>query len=144
MTQTCLAHSVTRHRLLYGVSFSLVTVTGLSCRDAGAPPTAPPAALPQPASRDFNTCIDYTQPGCDVPPPSPTDTHVSADIAYGVTYTTTMNESFVDPITGQTTNVLTVTPPDLQVHVDAGYTGSGQVLVNTSYSDGADNHAPDH
>jgi hypothetical protein len=63
---------------------------------------------------------------------------VTADISFSTTFTSTMNETFVDPITGQVTNVLSVTPPDLHVHVEAGYTWAGAVKVATTYSDGAD------
>jgi hypothetical protein len=60
-------------------------------------------------STDATSCYDNS------------DTHVAADITFSTTYTATMNQTFVDPATGATTNVLTVNPPALAVHVEAGY-----------------------
>lgn len=66
------------------------------------------------------------------------DTHVTADISFTTTYTSTTAASFVDPVTGATTNVLSVNTPPLQVHVDAGYLPNGAPRVMTSYTAGAD------
>ena len=78
-------------------------------------------------------CVDPSL-GCE----NPNDTRVSADITFSVQYTATLASSFLDPVTGQNTNVLNVTPPDLHVHVEAGYLTNGNAKITTTYSDGAD------
>src|SRR5260221_1971178 len=94
----------------------------------------PDDAVPVPSEpRLVYECVDPSL-GCV----NPYDTQVSADITFSVLYTATLSTSFLDPVSGQYTNVLTVNPPDLHVHVDAGYMTNGSAKITTSYSDGAD------
>jgi hypothetical protein len=68
----------------------------------------------------------------------PNDTHVTADIAFSNVNVATVNQTFLDPVTGRTTNVLNVTPPSVHVHVEAGYMPNGSPRITTDYTEGAD------
>lgn len=106
----------------------------MSCDNA---PTTPQGLSANDPLHVVQYC-DNPTPDCPAPPPNPNDTRVSADVTYSATYTATLNEYFIDPVTGQYTNVMTVSPADVSVHVEAGYAPSGQVRIVTTYVNGID------
>ncbi|MCY7379159.1 MAG: hypothetical protein LH467_07480 [Gemmatimonadaceae bacterium] len=115
--------------------FVVAGFLAVSCRNVDSPILLTGPQIGE--ARAYMYCIEPT-PECPAPPADPSDTHVSADITYSTTYTASLSEYFIDPVTGQYTNTLTVTPSDAHVHVEAGYAPSGQPRITTSYTDGAD------
>lgn len=115
----------------------IVALLGLAaCRDDASNSSSSQIGITDP-SRVEMYCFEPT-PDCPAPPPNPSDTRVSADVTYRTSYVATLSENFTDPVTGSYTNVLQVEPPDVRVHVEAGYAANGQTRVTTSWSDGAD------
>lgn len=114
---------------------AVLTATLTACRDV--PTTAirdSGTALALPDSPSFMIACDGSATGCA----DNGDTHVSADVTFSTSYTSTTAASFVDPVTGATTNVLSITTPPLRTYVEAGYLPDGTPRVTTGYYDGAD------
>jgi hypothetical protein len=114
------------------IAFSLLAAP--ACRESPTEQSVASTASgpgPTDAPAFLIACVDPAA-GCS----DNTDTHVTADISFTTTYTSTTPASFVDPVTGATTNVLSVSTPAVAVHVEAGYLPNGTPRVTTSYTAG--------
>lgn len=128
--------------------FSTVLVTVLAaggCTDQG--PVDPRLGSLHPNADDA-PCIDPTQPGCDPnggpsdPGPgggiNPNDSYVVGDLAIHSSTSVTLSGGIYDPVTDQMTTYFVESTPDEHIHVAAGYSTSGETIVNTSFTDPVD------
>lgn len=146
-TQSDHRHGIGRKH--WGAPLAAVALALLSagCRDIPSTPRTGEAVAGRPAADascdpnlsaacpcDPNAIIG----GCSDPGPNPGDTQLSADITLSTAVNVTTATPIYDPATGQSTTNIQGSPPDVHVHIDAGYTALGAVTVNTQFTDGAD------
>ena len=115
------------------VSMLLSLMLALGCSPEQA--MAPGAKANAPPS--FMMVCDPSA-GCTDPSISANNSYLTADIVATTTATYSSSVSFPDPQTHQPVYSLTVSSPPEHLHVQAGYDASGQPVIRTTFTDGAD------
>lgn len=97
-----------------------------ACSDTTAPADAPTPPLRVPGGAAFSPVMAIQDQAIDQ-----NDTYVAGDATLSYTTYVQTSEPVVDPVTNQSTTELTFTPPQENVHIEAGYDVYDRPIVNT-------------